>query len=83
MSTKPLLDVDACVFDAYGTLFDFNSAASVARSELGEDWQHVSDLWRQKQLQYTWLRGLGYTQAAAIGRVLLQGEALEPIVLTL
>ena len=58
MSTKPLLDVDACVFDAYGTLFDFNSAASAARGELGEDWQRMSDLWRQKQLQYTWLRGL-------------------------
>jgi 2-haloacid dehalogenase len=58
MSTIPLLDVDACVFDAYGTLFDFNSAASAARGELGEDWQRVSDLWRQKQLQYTWLRGL-------------------------
>ena len=58
MSTKPLLDVDACVFDAYGTLFDFNSAASAARGELGDDWQRVSDLWRQKQLQYTWLRGL-------------------------
>lgn len=58
MSTKPLLDVDACVFDAYGTLFDFNSAASAARSDLGEDWQRISDLWRQKQLQYTWLRGL-------------------------
>ena len=58
MSTEPLLDVDACVFDAYGTLFDFNSAASTARSELGENWKQVSELWRQKQLQYTWLRGL-------------------------
>ncbi len=58
MSSKPRLDVDACVFDAYGTLFDFNSAASAARGELGADWQRVSDLWRQKQLQYTWLRGL-------------------------
>ena len=58
MATNPLFDVDACVFDAYGTLFDFNSAASAARSELGDDWQRVSDLWRQKQLQYTWLRGL-------------------------
>jgi 2-haloacid dehalogenase len=58
MNTKPLLEVDACVFDAYGTLFDFNSAASAARGELGGDWQRVSDLWRQKQLQYTWLRGL-------------------------
>lgn len=47
-----------CVFDAYGTLFDFNSASSAKRSELGDDWQRVSELWRQKQLQYTWLRGL-------------------------
>jgi 2-haloacid dehalogenase len=51
--------IAACVFDAYGTLFDFNSAASGARDELGDDWQKLSDLWRQKQLQYTWLRGLG------------------------
>lgn len=54
----PLHDIDACVFDAYGTLFDFNSAASAARDELGEDWQRLSELWRLKQLQYTWLRGL-------------------------
>jgi 2-haloacid dehalogenase len=57
--TKPLHDIGACVFDAYGTLFDFNSAASAARDELGEDWQRLSELWRLKQLQYTWLRGLG------------------------
>ncbi|HRF73688.1 MAG TPA: haloacid dehalogenase type II, partial [Accumulibacter sp.] len=50
--------VEACVFDAYGTLFDFNTAALAARDELGDDWQRLSDLWRQKQLQYTWLRGL-------------------------
>lgn len=57
--TKPLHNIGACVFDAYGTLFDFNSAASAAKDELGEDWQRLSDLWRLKQLQYTWLRGLG------------------------
>ncbi|MBD5803795.1 (S)-2-haloacid dehalogenase 4A [Azoarcus sp. Aa7] len=51
--------IKACVFDAYGTLFDFNAAARAARDELGDDWQPLSDLWRQKQLQYTWLRGLG------------------------
>lgn len=56
--TQPLHDIDACVFDAYGTLFDFNSAASAAKDELGEDWQRLSELWRLKQLQYTWLRGL-------------------------
>lgn len=54
-----LHDIAACVFDAYGTLFDFNTAAAGARDELGDDWQKLSDLWRLKQLQYTWLRGLG------------------------
>lgn len=58
MATIKLPDIDACVFDAYGTLFDFNSAASAARDELGDDWSRLSELWRQKQLQYTWLRGL-------------------------
>ncbi|MBI5109906.1 MAG: haloacid dehalogenase type II [Rhodocyclales bacterium] len=56
--TEPLRDIEACVFDAYGTLFDFNTAAAGARDELGDDWQRLSDLWRLKQLQYTWLRGL-------------------------
>ncbi len=63
MSIQPLHDIDACVFDAYGTLFDFNSAASAARDELGDDWQRLSDLWRLKQLQYTWLRGLAQHHA--------------------
>ncbi|MBK7022262.1 MAG: haloacid dehalogenase type II [Sulfuritalea sp.] len=64
MTTTPQLkNIDACVFDAYGTLFDFNSAASAARDELGEDWQRLSDLWRLKQLQYTWLRGLAQHHA--------------------
>jgi 2-haloacid dehalogenase len=47
------------VFDAYGTLFDVNSAARVAQDSLGEKWQPLAELWRLKQLQYTWLRGLG------------------------
>lgn len=63
MPEQHLQDIDACVFDAYGTLFDFNTAASAAREELGEDWQRLSDLWRLKQLQYTWLRGLGQHHA--------------------
>ena len=50
--------VHACVFDAYGTLFDVNSAAAQAKDALGEKWQPLSDTWRAKQLQYTWLRGL-------------------------
>jgi 2-haloacid dehalogenase len=46
----------AVVFDAYGTLLDVNSAAAAARDVLGDRWQPLSDLWRQKQLQYSWLR---------------------------
>jgi 2-haloacid dehalogenase len=50
--------IEACVFDAYGTLFDVNSAARSAQDSLGENWQALAELWRAKQLQYTWLRGL-------------------------
>jgi 2-haloacid dehalogenase len=49
----------ALVFDAYGTLFDVNSASRAAQDALGACWQPLADLWRTKQLQYTWLRGLG------------------------
>jgi 2-haloalkanoic acid dehalogenase type II len=58
MNIKHIDGIEACVFDAYGTLFDFNSAALAASDELGGNWQSLSELWRQKQLQYTWLRGL-------------------------
>lgn len=58
MDIRPLDGIEACVFDAYGTLFDFNSAARAASDELGDDWQRLADLWRRKQLEYTWLRGL-------------------------
>ena len=53
-----LLNIEACVFDAYGTLFDINSAARGAQDSLGQNWQPLAELWRAKQLQYTWLRGL-------------------------
>jgi 2-haloacid dehalogenase len=56
--TKKIAGVRACVFDAYGTLFDVNSATHSARAELGEKCQPLAELWRTKQLQYTWLRGL-------------------------
>jgi len=52
------LKVRACVFDAYGTLFDFASAAAGCRDVLGEKAATLTSLWRDKQLQYTWLRGL-------------------------
>lgn len=48
----------AAVFDAYGTLFDVASAAERAKESLGPKWQALADLWRAKQLQYTWLRSL-------------------------
>lgn len=50
--------IKACVFDAYGTLFDVHSAVGRHRSRLGENADQVSALWRTKQLEYTWLRSL-------------------------
>jgi 2-haloacid dehalogenase len=50
--------VRACVFDAYGTLFDFASAAAACRDVLGDQAAPLSALWRDKQLQYTWLRAV-------------------------
>ncbi len=55
---KEFRGIEACVFDAYGTLFDVNSAARSAQDSLAEKWQPLAELWRSKQLQYTWLRGL-------------------------
>lgn len=54
----PLVGVRAVVFDAYGTLYDVSSAAERARASLGDRWQPLAELWRAKQLQYTWLRSL-------------------------
>jgi 2-haloacid dehalogenase len=56
--TQKLNGIEACVFDAYGTLFDVNSAARMAQDALGENWPLLAELWRTKQLQYTWLRSL-------------------------
>jgi 2-haloacid dehalogenase len=53
-----LIGVRACVFDAYGTLFDFASAAKGCQDVLGDDIARLTALWRDKQLQYTWLRAL-------------------------
>ncbi len=58
MSTTPLAGVQACVFDAYGTLFDFASAARGCRDVLGDAIEKLTALWRDKQLQYTWLRAV-------------------------
>jgi 2-haloacid dehalogenase len=51
-------DIGACVFDAYGTLLDFNAAVAQRRDQIGEHADRLSQLWRQKQLEYTWLRSL-------------------------
>jgi len=58
MANAKILGIRACVFDAYGTLFDVHSAAGRCRDMLGEKSNALSEAWRQKQLQYTWLRSL-------------------------
>jgi 2-haloacid dehalogenase len=52
----PLNGIEVCVFDAYGTLFDFGSATRRLGDELGDNAGPLTALWRDKQLQYTWLR---------------------------
>jgi len=54
----PLSGIKACVFDAYGTLFDFASAARGCTDVLGGETDKLTALWRDKQLQYTWLRAV-------------------------
>ena len=56
--TRHLDGIRACVFDAYGTLFDFASAAQACHDVLGRDAEPLTVLWRDKQLQYTWLRAV-------------------------
>jgi 2-haloacid dehalogenase len=59
MSQKPTIGgIKACVFDAYGTLFDVHSAVAKHRERLGDIADRVSTVWRTKQLEYTWLRSL-------------------------
>jgi len=59
MSDQPkITGIKACVFDAYGTLFDVHSAVGKHRDRLGDIADQVSALWRTKQLEYTWLRSL-------------------------
>lgn len=58
-----LKGIRVCVFDAYGTLFDYASAVNRCRDLIGEHFQQFNTIWREKQLQYTWLRSLqgGYS----------------------
>jgi 2-haloacid dehalogenase len=55
---NPITGISACVFDAYGTLFDVHSAVGRHRPRLGPQADEVSALWRNRQLEYTWLRSL-------------------------
>src|SRR6201984_1303746 len=58
MNETPLEGIRACVFDAYGTLFDYASAAARCSDVLGNRLAGLNALWREKQLQYSWLRAL-------------------------
>src|SRR5437764_6311274 len=58
MAEARLAGIRACVFDAYGTMFDYASAAAGCRDVLGDSAPRLTTLWRDKQLQYTWLRSL-------------------------
>lgn len=58
MSECSINGIEACVFDAYGTLFDVHSAVGNLRDEVGPRHVELSMLWRTKQLEYTWLRSL-------------------------
>ena len=51
-------NIKAIIFDAYGTLFDVNSAAEKSKDKIGDKWEGFANYWRTTQLEYTWLRSL-------------------------
>ena len=53
-----MMKTKAVVFDAYGTLFDVNSAAEKCKDKIGAKWEAFANFWRTTQLEYTWLRSL-------------------------
>ncbi len=53
-----MIKTKAVVFDAYGTLFDVNSAAKKCKDKIGAKWESFANFWRTTQLEYTWLRSL-------------------------
>lgn len=74
MNQARIPGIEACVFDAYGTLFDFTSAAERCRESVGPNWERLSQLWRDKQLQYTWLRAV---QGSYVDFWQVTGDALD------
>ena len=51
-------NIKVIIFDAYGTLFDVNSAAEKCKNKIGDKWEPFANYWRTVQLEYTWLRSL-------------------------
>ena len=51
-------NIKVIIFDAYGTLFDVNSAAERCKEKIGDKWENFANYWRTTQLEYTWLRSL-------------------------
>jgi 2-haloacid dehalogenase len=51
-------NIKAIIFDAYGTLFDVNSATKKCKDKIGNKWESFANYWRTTQLEYTWLRSL-------------------------
>jgi 2-haloacid dehalogenase len=80
-----LQGIRACVFDAYGTLFDVHAPMRKLSAEIGPKADEISKLWRQKQLEYTWLRSLmgvhadfWHVTGEALDYALAQYEVEEP-----
>ncbi|MDE0540179.1 MAG: HAD-IA family hydrolase [Rhodospirillales bacterium] len=71
-----LQGIKACVFDAYGTLFDINAPVAGFRDEIGDKADRLTEIWRAKQLSYSWLRSLmrDYVDFWAV-----TGDALLPV----
>ena len=74
MTDLRLENIKACVFDAYGTLFDVHAPVGRVASRIGDQADAVSNMWRLKQLQYTWLRSL---MQAHVEFWQVTGEALD------
>lgn len=58
MTNRSFENIEACVFDAYGTLFDVHSAVAELSGKVGPQAGDLSAAWRKRQLEYTWLRSL-------------------------
>ena len=56
MLSQFMKNIKAIIFDAYGTLFDVNSAAEKCKDKIGDKWEGFANYWRTTQLEYTWLR---------------------------